>query len=226
MRLEASAPEDAEFYVVLRGSALTHVTTAKRGLDSLTLHFTAPGTLTPDSLSSLSFCLTVSLFPILIFSAPTGHVLREVAATEVTCYCYTEERVQPGQGEASLDHRRDVAPEVAEGSSAAREQLCSRSSQEALKRFSTSAAGGEHGTGEVDAQPGSSAEAGLGDLDEKITDAVANLDDPEQWKNPTSRPGEEGTAAGSESVAHELRLCNFHLPKVILFPAELVIDAF
>lgn len=136
-----------------------------------------------------------------------------------------EERVQPCRGEAALEYRRDVAQEVAECSSAAMEQLCPRSSQEALKRFSTSTAGGEHGAGEVDVQPGSSPEAGLRDLDEKITYAVANLDYPGQWKNTDSRPREEGNETGSESVAHELWLCKV-LPKVILFQAEPVIVAF
>lgn len=70
MRLEASVPEDAEFYVVIRGSALTHVTTAERGLDGLTLRFTAPGMLTPDSIRILSFPLIVPLLSISIFSAP------------------------------------------------------------------------------------------------------------------------------------------------------------
>ncbi|KAF1377765.1 hypothetical protein PFLUV_G00204140 [Perca fluviatilis] len=43
VRLQANAPEDAEFYVVLQGSSLTHVTAAKRGDDGLTLCFTVPG---------------------------------------------------------------------------------------------------------------------------------------------------------------------------------------
>ncbi len=43
VRLQASAPEDAEFYVAVQGSKLTHVTAAKRGDDGLTLYFTVPG---------------------------------------------------------------------------------------------------------------------------------------------------------------------------------------
>ncbi|TMS08072.1 Rho guanine nucleotide exchange factor 28 [Larimichthys crocea] len=43
VRLQANAPEDAEFYVVVQGSRLTHVTAAKRGDDGLTLCFTVPG---------------------------------------------------------------------------------------------------------------------------------------------------------------------------------------
>lgn len=157
-----------------------------------------------SSLSVPSFrCFPIS---ILLGPPPAGHVLGEVAA--VTSYCYTEERVRACGGEASLEYRGDVAQEVAECSSAAREQLCPRSSREAIERFSTWKAGGEqHGAGGVDVQPGSSAEAGLRALGEKITDAVANLDYPEQWKNTDGLPREEGNETGSESVAHELRLC-------------------
>lgn len=43
VRLQASAPEDAEFYVVIQGSTHAHVTTAKRGDDGLTLCFVVPG---------------------------------------------------------------------------------------------------------------------------------------------------------------------------------------
>lgn len=45
VKLQAAAPEDAEFYVVVQGSALTHVTRAKRGADALSLSFIVPGIL-------------------------------------------------------------------------------------------------------------------------------------------------------------------------------------
>lgn len=51
--LETVAPEDAEFYVVVRGSTLTHVTTAKRDTDGLSLRFTVPGMLTSNSFNLL-----------------------------------------------------------------------------------------------------------------------------------------------------------------------------
>eukprot|EP00066_Takifugu_rubripes_P013711 XP_011602977.1 PREDICTED: rho guanine nucleotide exchange factor 28-like isoform X2 [Takifugu rubripes] len=179
--LETVAPEAAEFYVVVRGSTLTHITTAKRDTDGLSLRFTVP-----------------------------GHALSEVAA--VTSYYYSQEQVQLCQGETSLEYRRDVAQEVAECLSAAREQLGPRSYWEALKRFSTSTAGEALGTGrfgcsEVDAQLGSSAEAELRHLDEKITYAVANLDYPRQWKNTDSRPREEAAdLQAKESLLH-LAVC-------------------
>lgn len=147
---------------------------------------------------------------------PTGHDLDEVTA--VTSYCYTEERVQPCRGETCLEYRRDVAQEVAECLSATREQLGPLSYQEALKSFSTSAAGEELGAGRsgcsnVDVRPSSSAEADLRHLDEKITYAVANLDYLQQWKNTDGRPREEGNETGSESVAHELRSCKLSFAK-------------
>lgn len=43
MRLQANPPEDAELYVVVQGTRLTHVTAAKIGDDGLNLCFTAPG---------------------------------------------------------------------------------------------------------------------------------------------------------------------------------------
>lgn len=63
--VHADAPEDAEFYVVVQGSRLTHITTAKREDDGLTLCFTVPGmlisNLTHISLfCCLCLCLTAS----------------------------------------------------------------------------------------------------------------------------------------------------------------------
>lgn len=69
MRLETRMPEDAEFYVVIRGSKLTHVTTAKRGVDGLSLRFTVPGMLTSNSFDILSFLLMAWLFFIVSFCA-------------------------------------------------------------------------------------------------------------------------------------------------------------
>lgn len=69
VRLETSLPEDAEFYVVVRGSKLTHVTTAKRGADGLSLRFTVPGMLTSESFDILPFLLIVWLFFIVAFCA-------------------------------------------------------------------------------------------------------------------------------------------------------------
>lgn len=52
--LQAAPPEDAEFYVVVQGSALTHVTRAKRGADTLSLSFIVPGSLLSWFFSQIS----------------------------------------------------------------------------------------------------------------------------------------------------------------------------
>ena len=60
VRLQANAPEDAEFYVVVQGSGLTHVTAAKRGDDGLSLCFTVPGMSTFINNRICLFCLPLS----------------------------------------------------------------------------------------------------------------------------------------------------------------------
>ncbi|KAK1883401.1 Rho guanine nucleotide exchange factor 28 [Dissostichus eleginoides] len=148
VRLQANAPENAEFYIVVQGSDLTHVTTAKRGDDGQSLCYTVP-----------------------------GHALVEVAS--VTPYFYAEDQVNPCEGEASLGYIRDVAQQAAEYLSANREQLGPHSYLEVLKRFSTQAADEEpfalgSDSDEEDMRLGQSSadEAGLRQLDEKITQAL------------------------------------------------------
>lgn len=120
--------------------------------------------------------------------------------------------MKPCEGEASLEYLRDFAQEAAEYLSATREQLGPQSYLEVLKSFSTS-------TQAVDEEPsadafncneedvqfrqGSGVEAGLRQLDEKITYAMANMDYPQQWKNTDSQPGVEGNETGNESATHE-----------------------
>lgn len=48
-----------------------------------------------------------------------------------------------------------------------------------------------------------SGEAGLKQLDEKITQAMANMDYPQQWRN-TENQTREGNKTGNESVSHKL----------------------
>uniref|UniRef100_A0A4W6F461 Rho guanine nucleotide exchange factor 28 n=1 Tax=Lates calcarifer TaxID=8187 RepID=A0A4W6F461_LATCA len=159
--LQASTPEDAEFYVVVQGSRLSHVTTAKRRDDGLTLCFTVP-----------------------------GHDLVEVVS--VTSYFYKEDQVKLCEGEAALEYLRDVAQEAAEYLSAHRDQLCPQSYQEVLKRFpmwawaadeGLSAGGSDRDEEDVQLSKSRCDEAGLRQLDERITQAMANMDYPQQWKN-------------------------------------------
>lgn len=202
VRLQASAPEDAEFYVVVQGSTLTHVTAAKRGDDGLSLCFIVPGMFT-----SWFFFFRLSpsrCFPSWLPPSPTGHSLAEVAT--VTSFFCAEDQIKPCSHDASIKYLRDVAQEAAEYLCANREQLGPQSYREVLKRFSTRAADMEPSAsvtacGEEVTQLGQSqaAEAALRQLDENITCAMANMDYPPQWNNSDSQPGEEGNETGSES---------------------------
>lgn len=139
--------------------------------------------------------------------SPVGHDLAEVVS--VTPYFYAEDQVQPCEGATSFQYLKDVAQEAAEYLSAHRDQLSPQSCQEVLKRFPIVTQGGDEGLSagqsnhdEQDmCQAQSSAEAGLRQLDEKITQAMANMDYPQQWRNTDSQT-REGNKTGNESVSH------------------------
>ncbi|XP_033979177.1 rho guanine nucleotide exchange factor 28 isoform X1 [Trematomus bernacchii] len=193
VRFQANAPENAEFYIVVQGSDLTHVTAAKRGDDGQSLCYTVP-----------------------------GHALVEVAS--VTPYFYAEDQVNPCEGEASLGYIRDVAQQAAEYLSANREQLGPHSYLEVLKRFSTQAADEEpfalgSDSDQEDMRLGQSSadEAGLRQLDEKITQALANMDYPQQWKNTDSEPREAADLHPKETLLHlAVRLGLVHLSRFLI----------
>ncbi|KAG7498232.1 rho guanine nucleotide exchange factor 28 isoform X4 [Solea senegalensis] len=198
VKLQASGPEDAEFYIVVQGSRLTHVTTAKRGDDGLTLRFTVP-----------------------------GHDLVEVAS--VASYCCTEGQVEPCEGEASLEYVSDVAQTAAEYLSAHRDQLGPQSYQEVLKRFPVwvQSADEELSAGwlrrdegdDDDAQLRESRgyEADLRQLDEQITQAMANMDYPQQWKNTQSQQREAADIQLKETLLHlAVRLGLIHLSHYLI----------
>ncbi|AWP00710.1 putative rho guanine nucleotide exchange factor 28-like [Scophthalmus maximus] len=130
-----------------------------------------------------------------------GHDLAEVVS--VTSYIYAENRVKPCEGEASLEYLRDVAQEAAEYLSAHRDHLGTQSYLEVLERFPVwvQAADEEYSAGVLDQDEGDeddlqvresrSEDAGLLQLDEKITQAMANMDYPPQWKNTDSQQRED-----------------------------------
>ncbi|XP_038821627.1 rho guanine nucleotide exchange factor 28-like [Salvelinus namaycush] len=173
-------PEQTEFYVVLEGSRLAHVTVGKRTEDGKSLCFTVP-----------------------------GHDLQETVS--VTVYCHTEGRAKPCGGGASLDYVCDLPQEVAEYLLANSDCLSPQSHLEVLRRVSAapgegntegdrSAGSGEHDLGKTDQEdgygggrprPDPEVECRLREMDEKITQAVANLDYPLEWSGKASQPREE-----------------------------------
>ncbi|KAG7241218.1 hypothetical protein INR49_025961 [Caranx melampygus] len=195
VRLQASVPEDAEFYIVVQGSRLVHVTTAKRRDDGLTLCFTVP-----------------------------GHDL--VEAVSVTSYFYAEDQLKPCEGKASLAYLRDVAQEAAEYLSAHRDLLSPQSYLEVLKRFPTWVETADEelpdGGSECDDEDERLRESGgdkggLRQLDEKITQALANMDYPQQWKNTDSQPREAAEPQPKETLLHlAVRLGLVHLSRFLI----------
>ncbi|XP_071768129.2 rho guanine nucleotide exchange factor 28-like [Centroberyx gerrardi] len=195
------APEEAEIYVVLRGSRLTHVTLGKRRGDGLSLCFTVP-----------------------------GHDLAEVVS--VAAYVHTEDRVEPCGGEASLGYVGDAAQEVAEYLSANRDRLTPRSYLEVLSRFSTRVGGWGKSSGcddelspglsdcddeDVPIRPGAEDQAGLRELDERITLALANMDYPQQWRNTDRQPREVVELQPKETLLHlAVRLDLLHLSRFLI----------
>ncbi|KAM4634066.1 rho guanine nucleotide exchange factor 28 [Polymixia lowei] len=193
--------EDTEFYVVVEGSRLTHVTVAKRRSDGLSLCFTVP-----------------------------GHDLPEVVS--VTSYLHAEDRVKPCGVGASLEYVSDVAQEVADYLSVNRYQLSPQSYLEVLKRLSTWVGGWDKSSDhDTKLCPGHSVcddedimirsspddEAGLRELDEKITHAMANMDYPEQWENRKTQPNEVAELHPRETLLHlAVRLDLLHLSQFLI----------
>ncbi|XP_034048284.1 rho guanine nucleotide exchange factor 28 isoform X2 [Thalassophryne amazonica] len=187
-------PEDAEFYVVVQGSRLTHVTTANRGSDGRTLCFTVP-----------------------------GHDRAEVVA--VTSYFHTEDQIVSCGIEESLEYIRDVAQEAAEYLSVNSDQFGPKSYLEVLKRFSTciqetdDELSGGHFDGDEDEQLRLKArdKTGLRHLDEKITQAVANMDYPQQWKTTDNQSREAADHQPKETLLHlAVRLGLVHLSRFLI----------
>ena len=138
----------------------------------------------------------------------TGHDLQETVS--VTAYCHTEGRAPPCGGGASLDYVSDLPQEVAEHLLANSDCLSPQSHLEVLRRVSAapgegnkegdrSAGSGENYLGKTDQEdgygggrprPDPEVECRLREMDERITQAMANLDYPLEWSGKTSQPRE------------------------------------
>ncbi|XP_061589145.1 rho guanine nucleotide exchange factor 28-like [Cololabis saira] len=168
--LRARAHEDAEFYVVARGSRMTHVTAAERLDDGLTLCFTVPGHDREEAVSVTPYiCIKGQIEPC------EGMVSLEYfrdAAQEAAEYL-----------SASPDHLESQSyKEVLE-----RFPTLVRASDEELPGELL-----DHNEKSIQLRPSS---GDLKQLDENIVQAVANMDYPQQWKN-TDSQSEEGNEMG------------------------------
>ncbi|CAB1332339.1 unnamed protein product, partial [Coregonus sp. 'balchen'] len=190
-------PEQTEFYVVLEGSRLAHVTVGKRTEDGKSLCFTAP-----------------------------GHDLQETVS--VTAYCHTEGRSKPCGGRASLKYVCDSPQEVAEYLLANSDCLSPQSHLEVLRRVSgapgegnrdgdrSSGPGEEHylektdqeeGCGFGRPRPDPEVVCRLREMDERITQAMANLDYPPEWSGKASQPREAEGSEGTDPRSPPVGVC-------------------
>ncbi|XP_027881350.1 rho guanine nucleotide exchange factor 28 isoform X2 [Xiphophorus couchianus] len=194
MLLQEAVPEDGEFYVVAEGSRLTHVATAKRGSDERTLCFTVP-----------------------------GHDCVEVVS--VTAYISTNNGVYPYGCTAFLEYFRDTAQDAAEYLRGDWDQLDPQSHREVLRRFPLLAQAADQEIcgllefREVETQlRGSSGDnVDLKHLDEKITLALANMEYPQQWKNPDREQREGHEHHRKEALFHlAVRLHLVHLTRFLI----------
>lgn len=140
----------------------------------------------------------------------TGHDLQETAS--VTVYRHTEGGAKPCGGGASLRYVCDLPQEVAEYLLANSDCLSPQSHLEVLRRVSaapgegdregdmSAGPGKEHSLGQTDQEeegvsggrprPDPQIECHLREMDERITQAVANLNYPLEWSGKASQPRE------------------------------------
>ncbi|CAL8277373.1 unnamed protein product [Merluccius merluccius] len=156
--------EEADFYVVLEGSTLTHVAVARQRSGEGCLWFTVPGHNVPEVVSVSSY------------------------------YCHEDNRVRPCGSTAALAYVSDTAQEVAEYLHANRWRLEPQSHLELQRLCSTRSRGwtqpdeeptsgrDDEGQGFVRPSPAEDAVC-LRELDAKVTQAMANMDILQQWRN-------------------------------------------
>ncbi|KAM6984923.1 rho guanine nucleotide exchange factor 28 [Aplochiton taeniatus] len=188
--LQDLVPEHAEFYVVLVGCRLSHVTVGNRTEDGLSLSFTVP-----------------------------GHDLPEVVS--VTAYQHTEGGTSPCGVGASLTYISDTAQEVAEYLVANGNHLSPQSYLEVLKRYSTGEGGTDlssspdqkQGLEQCNRKKG----GGLRGLDKRITQAMANMDASQQWRDAGSQQRDVPDLQPRETLLHlSVRLGLLHLSSFLI----------
>ncbi|KAM8743941.1 rho guanine nucleotide exchange factor 28 isoform 2-T2 [Acanthopagrus schlegelii] len=193
VRLQAKAPEDAEFYVIVQGSTLSHVTAAKTGDDGMTLCFTAPGHARVESVTVTSYIYTEDQVKPCKGEACLEY-LRDVAQ-EAAEYL-----------SANRDHLGPLSYlEVLK-------RFSTRAADEEL-----SAEGSDCSEEDVQLRQSSGDETGFRQLDEKITLAMANMDYPQHWENTESQPREAAELQPKETLLHlAVRLGLVHLCRFLI----------
>ncbi|KAM7392557.1 hypothetical protein PAMA_007597 [Pampus argenteus] len=176
--LQAVAPQDAEFYVVLQGSRLGHVTAGKRGDDGLTLCFTAPGHDLAEVVSVTSYFYADGQVKPCEGETSLEYV-RDVAQEAAEYLSANKDQLGP-------QSYLEVLKRFSTWTQGAAEE--------------PSAGPLDHNEEDVQLRESSGKEADVRQLDEKITMAMANMDYPQQWKNTDKQPGEGYVKYSASSV--------------------------
>ncbi|KAM8828710.1 rho guanine nucleotide exchange factor 28 isoform 4-T4 [Spinachia spinachia] len=175
MSSQADAPEEAEFYVVVRGSELTHVTAARRAADGRSLCYTVPGH-APAEAAAVTCCFYAAGRVEPCEGRASLQYLADAAQEAAEYLSANRERLGP------LSHLE------------VRERFSARA-QDANEDANEDANG-------VQLRRISGGESGLGPLDEEITRAVANMDYPEPWSDADARPREATELQPRETLLH------------------------
>ncbi|XP_067107112.1 rho guanine nucleotide exchange factor 28 [Osmerus mordax] len=194
------AEEQAEFYVVLEGSRLTHVTVAKRTEDGASLSFMVPGHDLPEAVSVSSYRHTRGLAKPCEGRASLKYIHDTVQ--EVVEYLVTNSD--------HLNHQSYL-------------EVLRIISKEGGAKDRTGGPGGEPCPGQGYQEDGPVVdgcspehEVALREMDERITLAMANMDHPPVWSSMRSQPREADLQARETLLHLSVRLGLLHLSRFLI----------
>ncbi|XP_060917750.1 rho guanine nucleotide exchange factor 28 isoform X1 [Labrus mixtus] len=188
VKLQADVPEEAELYVVVQGSELTHVTTGKRGDDGLTLCFTVPGHDHVEDVSITAYFYAEDQVRRCESEASLNY-LRDVAQESA-------EYLRANRDQLGPESYLEVLKRFSTSAQAADEEFPPGGLDLPLTQ--------SQGDG-----------VSLRQLDVKIVGAMANLDYLQQWKNlKDNQPKEAADLQPKETLLHlAVRLGLVHLAR-------------
>ncbi|XP_041666310.1 rho guanine nucleotide exchange factor 28 isoform X2 [Cheilinus undulatus] len=194
VKLQAPAPEDADFYVAVQGSELTHIMTAKRGNDGLTLCFTVPGHDHVEDVSVTSCVYTED--------------------TVRPCEGETSLKYLRDVAQEAAEYLRANRHQLGPQSYLEVLKRFSTSAQVADEEFSPG--GFDHNEIDKTLMQRSGDNVFLRQLDEKMVVAMANMDYLQRWKNKDDHSGEDDLQPKETLLHLAVRLGLVHLAHFLI----------
>ncbi|XP_029920670.1 rho guanine nucleotide exchange factor 28-like [Myripristis murdjan] len=197
----APVPAEAEFYVVLQGSRLMHIMSAKRRTDGLALCFTVPGHDLAEAVSVTSYFHTEDGVKPCGGEASLEYIT-DVAQDVAQYLCANRSRLTP-QSYLEILGRFATQTEDADEHGGREDELCRRQSDREDE--------------DVLIKQRAEDETGLRVLDVEITQAFANMDYPQSWRGTDSQPREVAELQPKETLLHlAVRLDLLHLSRFLI----------